>query len=61
MMIFKLHALRSQHLLLTGWMTLIFLAMVFAQEAQSSLAHTLYKIKARKARFSRLTNGPSVT
>jgi hypothetical protein len=38
-----------------------FMAMVFAQEAQSSLAHTLYKIKARKARFLHLTNGPSVT
>jgi hypothetical protein len=32
-------------------------AMVFAHEAQSSLAHTLYKMKTRRARLLGLTNG----
>jgi hypothetical protein len=33
------------------------MAMVFAHEAQSSLAHTLYKMKTRRARLLDLTNG----
>jgi hypothetical protein len=33
------------------------MAMVFAHEAQSSLAHTLYKMKTRRARLLGLTNG----
>jgi hypothetical protein len=33
------------------------MAMIFSHEAQSSLAHTLYKMKARRARLLGLTNG----
>jgi hypothetical protein len=33
------------------------MAMVFAHEAQSSLAHTLYKMKTRRARLLGLTIG----
>ena len=33
------------------------MAMIFSHEAQSSLAHTLYRMKARRARLLGLTNG----
>jgi hypothetical protein len=33
------------------------MAMVFAHEARSSLAHTLYKMKTHRARLLGLTNG----
>jgi hypothetical protein len=33
------------------------MAMIFFHEAQSSLAHTLYKMKTRSARLLGLTNG----
>jgi hypothetical protein len=56
MMIFELHALHPHHLSWTGYNPDC-MAMVFAHEAQSSLAHTLYKMKTRKARLLGLTNG----
>jgi hypothetical protein len=54
MMTSKLHPMRSQHLLLVGWLTLMHL-MVIAQEAQSPLASHFVRNEGQQARLLGLT------